>query len=301
MDGGAVQNIERQAYCRQARRLRAIHAGDPVRLHRRLHDLSMRRDLIAFLGAAAPARVKPLAALPSGNPLDAVPTLARRPFYSRAATALVEPSSSPLAEAGDLTAHEYETLHDVRGKGAAVVSDPPTAGILARIYAWLRAARRGLGQVAGWSWLHPRPEGFEAARAMDDDEASRATLMAAPQEWAGDGEPGHGDAASGAADEFGRRVRATLEANPDGAVLRYSRRLELLRDARRRGIGRFEANLIIAAAQHKLAARSPQRVTGRFPKPARIDPGPCGFTTALLGFVAIQSLIVTAAWWVVRS
>lgn len=37
----------------------------------------------------------------------------------------------------------------------------------------------------------------------------------------------------------------------DGPVLRYSKRQALLREAERRGIGRFEANLIIAAVQHQ--------------------------------------------------
>src|SRR5688572_25146010 len=37
----------------------------------------------------------------------------------------------------------------------------------------------------------------------------------------------------------------------EGPALRYSRRIRLLREAQRRGIGRFEANLIIAAVQHR--------------------------------------------------
>ena len=37
----------------------------------------------------------------------------------------------------------------------------------------------------------------------------------------------------------------------DGPILRYSKRQSLLREAERRGIGRFEANLIIAAVQHQ--------------------------------------------------
>jgi hypothetical protein len=51
----------------------------------------------------------------------------------------------------------------------------------------------------------------------------------------------------GPAASFGRLVAQQLE----GPVLRYSRRQALLREAERRGIGRFEANLIIAAVQHQ--------------------------------------------------
>ncbi len=36
------------------------------------------------------------------------------------------------------------------------------------------------------------------------------------------------------------------------STLRYSRRLQLLREAQRLGIERFEANLIIAMVQHRL-------------------------------------------------
>ena len=39
----------------------------------------------------------------------------------------------------------------------------------------------------------------------------------------------------------------------DGSTLRYSARVKLLRDARRRGIRRFDANLIIASVQERAA------------------------------------------------
>jgi hypothetical protein len=51
----------------------------------------------------------------------------------------------------------------------------------------------------------------------------------------------------GPAGGFAQLVAQELE----GPVLRYSKRQELLREAERRGIGRFEANLIIAAVQHQ--------------------------------------------------
>ena len=51
---------------------------------------------------------------------------------------------------------------------------------------------------------------------------------------------------NGVAQDFADRVRQSM----DGPVVRYSMRRELLREADAQGIGRFEANLIIAAVQH---------------------------------------------------
>ena len=42
---------------------------------------------------------------------------------------------------------------------------------------------------------------------------------------------------------------------PDTSVLRYSRRLEFLRAARRLGVSRFEANLLIAAVLERHRAK----------------------------------------------
>src|SRR5215213_4693897 len=48
-----------------------------------------------------------------------------------------------------------------------------------------------------------------------------------------------------------RAFAAAVEGRVDaGGILRYSKRLELLKIARGFGIGRFEANLVIAAVQH---------------------------------------------------
>ena len=48
---------------------------------------------------------------------------------------------------------------------------------------------------------------------------------------------------------FAQQVCDELE----GATLRYSKRVKLLRDARQRGIRRFDANLIIASVQERAA------------------------------------------------
>lgn len=50
------------------------------------------------------------------------------------------------------------------------------------------------------------------------------------------------------ADRFARMVESSL----DGTVLRYSQRLNLLRRAKYFNLDRFEANLLIAAVQHRV-------------------------------------------------
>ena len=89
------------------------------------------------------------------------------------------------------------------------------------------------------------------------------------------------------AEAFADEVERSLE----GGVLRYSRRAALLRQARRRGIGRFEANLIIATVQHrrKSDAVAPQ-VEAEQVWDARLQ--------VVLTVVVVQSLIVLAVWWV---
>jgi hypothetical protein len=67
---------------------------------------------------------------------------------------------------------------------------------------------------------------------------------------------------AGSARRFAGQVALALE----GGILRYSRRLALLKEAGRRGIGRFEANLIIAAVQHQQGGErpcSPAKDSGR--------------------------------------
>ena len=73
-----------------------------------------------------------------------------------------------------------------------------------------------------------------------------------------------------------------------GQILSYSKRLGLLRAARRMGIGRFEANLIIAAVQHRTAGSSVRCQTVRRWSPRRAAP--------LLTFVLLQSLILLSLW-----
>jgi hypothetical protein len=84
------------------------------------------------------------------------------------------------------------------------------------------------------------------------------------------------------ASRFAREVADRL----DGPVLRYSNRVALLRRAGELGIGRFEANLVIAAVQHQCRGRLAR-------PPARPNPLLRGIAAA----VAVESIIVAAAWW----
>lgn len=68
--------------------------------------------------------------------------------------------------------------------------------------------------------------------------------------------PDHMIASAGQA----RRFATTVARSMEGGVLRYSVRMELLSDASRRGIGRFEANLIIAAVQHQMGSAGEEDV-----------------------------------------
>ena len=88
----------------------------------------------------------------------------------------------------------------------------------------------------------------------------------------------------GAAGRFAHLVRERM----DGPVLRYSHRTRLIRAAEQRGICRFEANLIIAAVQHEVAAVRPA------PSPCR--PIPVWFPIAA-AVAATQSLVAYSVWW----
>jgi hypothetical protein len=84
--------------------------------------------------------------------------------------------------------------------------------------------------------------------------------------------------------EFAHYVQSQLE----GPILRYSLRLKHLREAERRGIGRFEANLIIAAVQH----RAGERITSE-PSTPKAFP-------AWMMFFAIEFIIVFSVVWMFR-
>ncbi len=88
-----------------------------------------------------------------------------------------------------------------------------------------------------------------------------------------------------------RRFTQLVEKVLDGPTLLYSERLKLLRAARRLGVRRFDANLIIAAVQER-----------RPHAPARIDQRRRSRWTAAVGlFVLIQSLILAGAGYVLAG
>lgn len=91
--------------------------------------------------------------------------------------------------------------------------------------------------------------------------------------------------APGRCEAFAKEVEGRLE----GPVLRHAQRRALLAAARRMGIGRFEANLVIAAVQHRRVSDGPLAPvqTGR----ARV------FALAPLTLILmVQTLIAWGAW-----
>ena len=74
-----------------------------------------------------------------------------------------------------------------------------------------------------------------------------------------------------------------------GPILHYDARQKLIREATHMGIGRFEANLIIAAVEYR---------TDGFRRPPADDPaGPAhGPVACFLTIVAVQAIILLGAW-----
>jgi hypothetical protein len=95
---------------------------------------------------------------------------------------------------------------------------------------------------------------------------------------------------------FARCVAAAM----DGPILRYSSRLDLMRQARRTGIAPFEANLIIAAVQHRAGAivEPPKRQAAAKAQVIRLKPAHRlrGIVSSLAVALALQSLLVLVVW-----
>ena len=80
---------------------------------------------------------------------------------------------------------------------------------------------------------------------------------------------------------------AAVETRLEGPVLRHAQRKRLLASAAKLGIGRFEANLIIAAVQH-----------GRLSSPASDPPKrPAPFGLGLVGMVVVVEMILAWGAW----
>jgi hypothetical protein len=87
-----------------------------------------------------------------------------------------------------------------------------------------------------------------------------------------------------------RYFAATVARETRGPVLRYPVRQNLLNRAAKLGIPRFDANLIIAAAENRTHVSLEARVQSRIHR-----------DYSLFGmFLAIQSVIVAAGWFVLH-
>lgn len=88
---------------------------------------------------------------------------------------------------------------------------------------------------------------------------------------------------------YRRLVERTIREDAS-VILRFSQRLELLKEATRRGIGRFQANLIIASVEHELRADGIHA--------AQIKS--TSMVSAWVLFATLQSAILTGFWRLVR-
>lgn len=79
-----------------------------------------------------------------------------------------------------------------------------------------------------------------------------------------------------------------VERQLDGSMLRYSQRQQLIRQGERRGLSRFEANLVIALAEHRKNSQAAAR-----PRMERSMP-------AWAWFIVFQLVLLCgygAIWW----
>jgi hypothetical protein len=104
----------------------------------------------------------------------------------------------------------------------------------------------------------------------------------APSDWSQSAVLGKQNAA---VREFADLVASRLV----GTVLPFTHREALLRVAAIRGIGRFEANLIIAAVQHQLGV-------GQKRQPSAPSPSIRKIAASLLFFLLLQAGIIAAVW-----
>lgn len=159
------------------------------------------------------------------------------------------------------------------------------AAELSRTHAYVRQARRLRGSLAG------RPEKlYRSLRQLSDRQDQQFPVVdslktrrrnlpipvPATSRTFASGSQAH-------VDEFASYVASQLE----GQVLRYSLRLKLLKAANRLGIGRFHANLVIAAVEHQqglfVPVPAPRRIQGKSLLPLAV-------------FVATQCIILLLAW-----
>ncbi len=83
-----------------------------------------------------------------------------------------------------------------------------------------------------------------------------------------------------------------------GSLLTQSNRVWLLKQADSRGIGRFEANLIIAAVLHQAGKFYPTPKLNAPTISRPVLPNRFKFPASLLTIVALQILIISAVWMI---
>jgi hypothetical protein len=82
----------------------------------------------------------------------------------------------------------------------------------------------------------------------------------------------------------------------DGPILRFSRRQELIRQAEALGIRRFDANLLIAAVQHRLRS---ERAVVVVPSNTKHAAWRIALPVGLA--IGLQAIIVLSAWGLLHS
>ena len=94
-----------------------------------------------------------------------------------------------------------------------------------------------------------------------------------------------------------RRFADRVEAALEGPVLRYATRRALMSEARRLGIGDFEANLIIAAVQHERRRAGPAGAA-TIERPGERRQGRLRSLGPAALVVAVESLLALGLWQV---
>ena len=93
-----------------------------------------------------------------------------------------------------------------------------------------------------------------------------------------------------------RAFAASVSSAMEGPILRFSKRQELIRQAEGLGIRRFDANLLIAAVQHRLGGEKADRLALARPKRKS-----WGMALPIALVVGLQTIIALGAWMVLHS
>ena len=92
-------------------------------------------------------------------------------------------------------------------------------------------------------------------------------------------------------------LMSETEEAMDGPILRYDERSRLLRRADDLGIGRFEANLLIASVQHRRRGEADTMADTRVDEPERR----WGVWNVLAFAMAVEAAAIAVGWWALLS